>query len=255
MADTASDPAAEYRDVNVALTRMLLEAAGAAGVRHFVFASSVKVMGETNETPWSEERRAEPADPYGRSKLEAEEVVLHGAKRLGMRASILRLPLVYGAGNKANMVRLFELIERGWPLPFGAVRNRRSLAYVGNVVAAVEAVVAAPLSGQEVFFVSDGVDLSTPELLRLVGEALGRQVRLLPVPPSLLLGLAAAGDRLLSWRSPPRFVPAMARLVNSLTVDSTKLARLTGFVPPWTPAQGLAETGRWYQERGRRPTE
>jgi nucleoside-diphosphate-sugar epimerase len=252
MADTAGDPAAEYRDANVALTRMLLEAAGAAGVRHFMFASSVKVMGETSETPWTEDLRAAPTDPYGRSKLEAEEVVLHGAKRLGLRASILRLPLVYGVGNKANMVRLFDLIERGWPLPFGAVRNRRSLAYVGNVTAAIEAVLAAPLSGQEIFFVSDGDDLSTPELFRLVGEALRRRVRLFSVPPALLLGLAAVGDRLLSRRSSPRLVPAMERLVRSLAVDSSKLARLTGFVAPWTPAQGLAETGRWYLERVRR---
>ncbi|MEP6573560.1 MAG: NAD-dependent epimerase/dehydratase family protein [Gemmatimonadota bacterium] len=252
MTETSPDAAAEYRDVNVTLTRSLLAAAGAAGVRHFVFASSVKVMGETNEAPWTEESPAAPADPYGISKLEAERLIQREARRFGMRATILRFPLVYGPGNRGNMLRLFRLVERGLPLPFGSVGNRRSLAYVGNVVAAFEAVLAAPLTGQEIFFVSDGEDLSTPELLRLIGRGLGRSVHLVSIPPALLVSLAAAGDRILGSRPAPRLAPAVERLVRSLRVDSSKLTRLSGHRPPWTPSEGLAETGRWYLEQRRK---
>jgi nucleoside-diphosphate-sugar epimerase len=172
-------------------------------------------------------------DPYGITKLEAERVVREAAERHGTRATVLRFPLVYGPGVKGNMLRLFALVDRGVPLPFGSVANRRSLLYVGNLVAAVRAVLECPLDGTETFFVSDGRDVSLPGLIRMISEALARPARLLPVPPKLL--------RL--------FLPASEaeRLIGSLTVDSSKLSRTTGYRPPHSVENGLRATADWYR--------
>jgi nucleoside-diphosphate-sugar epimerase len=247
MHERASDPRMAYREANVGLTRHVLEAAVAANVRHFVFASSVKVMGECNDMAWTEQDSPHPLDAYAQSKLEAEELVLDMAARHNMRATVLRLPMLYGPGNKGNMARLYRLIDRGLPLPLGAIVNRRSLAYVGNVVGAIEVLLNGTLTGQEVFFVSDQEDLSTPDLLRLIGRSLGRAVHLLPIAPALLLSLGRGFDWVLRTR---RLTPALERLMLSLRVDSSKLARVTGFVPPYSPETGLMETGRWFRSVG-----
>jgi len=244
MLERAFDPLVLYREANVALTRLMLDAAVAANVRHFIFASSIKVMGECNDTPWTEQDSPHPQDPYALSKLEAEELVLATAARHDMRATVLRLPMLYGPGNKGNMLRLYRLIDRGLPLPLGAIVNRRSLAYVGNVVGAIEVLLHQTLAGQEIFFVSDQHDLSTPELLRLIGRSLGRTVHLIPVAPALLRGAGLATDWAFRSR---RLTPALERLTLSLRVDASKLSRTTGFVPPYTPEIGLTETGRWFR--------
>jgi nucleoside-diphosphate-sugar epimerase len=231
------DPLAAFRAVNVEGTRILLEAANAAGVRRFIFASSVKAVGDFNAVPWTEEEPARPTDPYGVSKLEAEGLVLDPAVAGRMAASVLRLPLSYGAGAKANILRLFDLVARRVPLPFGGVRNRRSLLYTGNLVAAIDAVRGSPNAAGQMFFVSDDADLSTPELLRLIGRALDVRARLVAVPAALF--------RVLLPRALER------RLIGSLAVDIGKLREVTGYAPPYTPEQGLAEMGRWYLTRGR----
>ena len=211
-------PLAEFRRANVESTGLLAEEAAAAGVGQLVLASTVKAVGEGNSSAWTENTPPAPSDPYGTSKLEAERLVRDVSQRHGMRAAILRFPLVYGPGVKGNMLRLFALVDRSVPLPFGSVANRRSLLYVGNLVAAVTSVLVNPLEGAETFFVSDGRDLSLPTLIRMIGEALGKRARLFPVPPSLL-----------RWTLP---AAEAERLIGSLTVDGSRLSRLTGYRRP-----------------------
>jgi nucleoside-diphosphate-sugar epimerase len=190
-------------------------------------------VGEVNSAPWTEGTPPVPGDPYGTSKLEAERLVVEVAERHGSQAAILRFPLVYGPGVKGNMIRLFALVDRGVPLPFGAVTNRRSLLYVGNLVAAVRSVLETTFGGAETFFVSDGRDLSLPSLLRLIGEALGKPARLMPVPPKLLRLVLPSGES--------------ERLIGSLTVDASKLSRMTGYRAPHSVEEGLRATADWYR--------
>lgn len=233
MREDAADPLAEFRRANVEGTAILAEEAAAAGVRPFVLASTVKAVGEGNASAWTEETTPAPADPYGISKLEAEEVVRVAALRHGAGAAILRLPMVYGPGVKGNILRLFALVDRGTPLPFASVVNRRSLLYVGNAVAAVRAVLEHPPGGAETFFVSDGRDLSLPTLIRMIGDALGKRVRLFSVPPSLLRLVLPAAEA--------------ERLIGSLTVDGSKLSRMTGYRRHHAVEEGLRATAEWYR--------
>jgi nucleoside-diphosphate-sugar epimerase len=249
MHDTASDPLGEFRRVNVEGTRVLLEEAIAAGVERFVFVSSIKAMGEASDELWTEATPARPVDPYGVSKLEAELLVREVAGSAGLHAPILRLPLMYGPGVGANMLRLFQLVDRGLPLPFGAVRNRRSLAYVGNVVGAIDAVLATPAAGAEVFLVSDGKDFSTPELIRAIARALARPARLVPVPVAVFRGAASMGDLLDRVGRSPLTSASVQRLLGSLAFDASKLSRVTGYRPAFSPEQGLDVTARWYRQR------
>ena len=237
MRETAADPLAEFRRANVEATRVLGEEAAAAGVRHVVLASTVKAVGEGNSVPWTEDTPAEPVDPYGRSKLEAERAMRELAERRGIGVTVLRFPLVYGPEVKGNMLRLFALVNRGVPLPFAAVRNRRSMLYVGNLVAAVSAVLERARPGFRTFFVTDQQDVSLPELLRLIGAALGRPARLLPVPPALLRLLLPSAEA--------------ERLIGSLAVDGSRLSRETGYRPPFTVEEGLRATAAWYRRRER----
>ncbi|MGH9307832.1 MAG: NAD-dependent epimerase/dehydratase family protein [Vicinamibacterales bacterium] len=237
-----------YRLVNVEGTRAVLEEAMAAGASAFVLASSVKAAGEsTDKGTWGDEVVAAPVDDYGRSKLEAERLVMEPTGASGMRLCILRLPLLYGARVKGNMHRLFDLVHRGVPLPFGLVNNRRALMYAGNAAAAIEAAVVhiGPLPPTP-FFVSDGADISTGQLVRDIACALGRPARLLPVPAVLIRGLGRAGD-VISTVMPFPFRSAESdRLLGSLRLDVSRYSRVTGFAPPFTRQQGLAETARWY---------
>jgi nucleoside-diphosphate-sugar epimerase len=243
---------AAYREVNVDSTVALLDAGVAAGIRDFVFVSTVKAAGEISHEPWTERTRPAPVDPYGRTKLAAEEAVRAAALRHGLHAPILRLPLVYGPGMKANALRLFQLVDRGLPLPLGAVRNQRSLLYVGNFVAAVAATVEHE-AGNDLFFVSDGPPIATPDLIRAIARALGRPARLMPVPVGVMRAAARVGDQL------ARIIPAVPftsanldRVVGSLAVDSSKLSTTVGFRPPYTLGQGLAVTAAWYRTQGPR---
>jgi nucleoside-diphosphate-sugar epimerase len=247
MRESAADPLAEFRRTNVEGTRVLAAEAAAAGVRSFVLASSVKAMGEATEACWTEATPPCPADPYGVSKLEAEVALREVAAAAGMGHVVLRLPLVYGPGVKGNVLRLLRLVNRGVPLPLGGVRNRRSLAYVGNVAAAVHAVLQAPAAGGETFLVSDRHDLSTPELVRLIAKALGRPARLLPVPEGLFRAAGRAGDLLARVAPCPLTSAAVDRLLGSLCVDPSRLAASTGWSPPYTPEQGLREVAAWFR--------
>jgi nucleoside-diphosphate-sugar epimerase len=248
MRDVSADSLAEFRRVNVDATRLLAREAVRTGASVFVFASSVKAMGESSgDGCWTEETPPRPVDAYGISKLEAERVLQAEVRDTQLRATSLRLPLVYGAGVKGNVLKLLNLVDRGVPLPLGRVRNRRSMAAVANVASAVRAVLDAPATGGHSLLVSDGVDLSTPELIRLMGNALGRPARLLPVPRALLRAAGRAGD-VVAWAVPfPLTTPVVDRLLGSLCVDPSRLRSLSGWVPPATPASAMAELADWYR--------
>jgi nucleoside-diphosphate-sugar epimerase len=228
---------ARYLAINAAGARRLAELCAESGVRELLFASSVKAVGEANTAPWTEETPPAPVDAYGMSKLEAERGLAAVTAECGIATAALRLPLLYGPEVRANMLRLFAHVDRGTPLPLNGIRNRRSLLYVGNAAAAFTRMVGGA-RGHEVYFVSDGEDVSTPELIRRIAAALGRRPRLLPAPERALTTVAR-------W-SVPGISPVARRLVSSLTVDASRFRARVGPLP-WTMEQGLQETARWYR--------
>lgn len=228
MRDTSADPLAEFRKVNTEGTLNLARQAAAAGVRRFIFLSSVKVNGETGL--FRESDPENPQDAYAVSKFEAEQGLRAIAAGTGMEVTIIRPPLVYGPGVKANFQALVRAVQRGVPLPLGAIDNRRSLVAIDNLIDLIVTCIDHPSAANETFLVSDGEDLSTPELVRRLARAMGRPARLIPVPPGLLI----AGARLAGRRA------AAERLISSLQVDITKAARLLNWHPPVTVDEGLA---------------
>lgn len=227
MQDKAPDPLAAFRRVNTAGTARLAAAAIEAGVSRFVLISSIKVNGEGSDRPYTAADRPAPQDPYGISKLEAEQAILDQADRL--EAVILRPPIVYGPNVGGNFLRLLKLIDRGMPLPFGSVRNRRSLIAVDNLADAIAWALTGPPG---IYLPSDGIDLSTPALVEGLARAMGRPTRLLPCPPRLLR-LAGAMTRQTA---------AIDRLTGTLTVDN----RLPGWRPPLSVEDGLSTVAKWF---------
>jgi nucleoside-diphosphate-sugar epimerase len=185
------------------------------------------------------------------SKLEAEEVLRRKAEGGPLEVAIVRLPMVYGPAMKGNMLRLFRAVERGLPFPFGAVSNRRSMLYVENAVDAFLALGRVPITGAEIFLCSDREDVSTPDLVRGIGRALGRKVRLVNVPEAWFRAGGRAGDRISRLVRFPLTSAAVDRLLGSLFVDAAKLERVAGFRPRFGIADGLARTAEWYREAGR----
>ena len=239
MRETANEPRAAFRAVNVAATERLARASAAAGAAHFVFASTVKVNGEATPpgSPFRESDPPDPRDDYAASKWEAECVLADVARETGLAVTILRLPLLYGPGVKGNIARLTEAIARGVPLPLAGIDNRRSLLGAGNFVGALDAVLgrSAPASGTVVtYLVADASPVATPDLVRAIAAALGVAPRLLPIPPSLLrLASTCVGKR-----------AAFERLAGSLTVDTTSFCTTFGWQPPRSMAEELADMAR-----------
>jgi nucleoside-diphosphate-sugar epimerase len=234
MQETSADPLTLFRQVNVAATMNLARQAALAGVRQFIFISSVKVNGEqtTLGHPYTEESKPQPEDAYGISKYEAELALLELGRNTGMAITIIRPPLVYGPGVRANFLSLLQSVRRGLPLPLGRIHNKRSFVYLDNLVSLVLCCLDNPKASNQVFLASDGEDLSTTELLQACATALGVQSRLLPFPASLLSFAA----RLLGKKS-------MAdRLCQSLQVDISKAKQVLNWTPPYTVAQGLLAT-------------
>jgi nucleoside-diphosphate-sugar epimerase len=231
--ETAMDPATACREVNVEGTRRVAEQAVAAGVRRLVYLSSVKVLGErTQAQAFYEGSLPAPEDPYGESKRDAEKVLHDIAARTGLEVVVLRPPLVYGPGVKANFLRLMQWVHKGWPLPLGAIRNRRSLLYLGNLVDAIRLCVEHPAAAGQTFLLDDGEVVSTPDLIRAVAHAMGRTARLLAVPVRVI---EFAGV-LLGKRA------AVARLTGSLCVDSSLIRSQLNWTPPYSMEAGLAAT-------------
>jgi len=232
MDDTAQDPLALYRSTNTEATLNLARQSVAAGVKRFVFISTIKVNGEGRDAPYRETDVAAPEDAYAISKWEAEQGLRQIAADTGLEVVILRPPLVYGPGVKANFQRLIHIVKRGWPLPLGSIRNRRSLLYLGNFVDAIRLCVEHPAAAGQTFLLDDGEPVSTPELIRAVARALGHPARLLAVPVWLL---EAAGT-LLGKRA------AVVRLTGSLFVDGSAIRSRLGWTPPYSMEAGLATT-------------
>ena len=246
-AEGIGDPGSECHRINVEGTVALLEEAIAAGAKTFVYISSVKAVAGTSDVMLTAQTLAEPVDAYGVSKLEAERRVRAIAMEAGIAAPILRLPAVYGPGMKANLARLFWAVDRGFPLPFGLIRNRRSFAYVGNVVAAVQSLLASPSAAHQTFYVSDGEDLSTPQLINRIGAALGKRPRMLPVPPAAFDAVLKIGG-LLSRIAPLNLTgDSLSAVIGSLFVDSSRLGEVTGFSAPFSVDEGMSLTAKWYK--------
>lgn len=249
MRETTPDPLTEFRRINLAGTEVLLREAIGAGAARFVFASTVKVLGDGDDRPLTALSPPAPADSYGVSKLEAEAMIRRLAVDRSIDATILRLPLVYGPGMKGNMLRLFRLVDSGMPLPLRLVRNRRSFVFVGNVAEAVRAILVWPAGAGRTFLVSDGRDVSTPELLALIAAALGRRARLLPVPPAMFRLAGRLGDALSRIVPLPLTSGAVDRLLGSLAIDSSALVDAVGFRPRYSMEEGLRITAEWYRAR------
>jgi len=231
MHDTEVDPLTAFRAVNVGGTLNLARQAAAAGVKRFVFISSVKVNGESTQPgrAFTESHAPDPQDAYGQSKHEAEQGLRQLAADTGMEVVIIRPPLVYGPGVKANFAALMHAVQRGWPLPLGAVHNQRSLVALDNLVDFIITCISHPQAAKQTFLVSDGQDLSTTELVRGMAQAAGVTARLLPVPVWAL----QAGARLLGKGD------AVQRLCGNLQVDISKARSLLGWVPPVSVDEGL----------------
>jgi len=244
MSEQSADPLAEFRRVNVDGTMRLARQSALAGVRRFIFVSSIKVNGEQTRlgSPFVAEQMPKPEDPYGISKMEAEEGLRALARETGMDVAIIRPPLVYGPGVKANFLAMMRWLKRGVPLPLGAVTgNRRSLVALDNLVDLIVTCIDHPAAANQTFLVSDGESLSTTALLRRMGEALGRPARLISVPlPLLQMGAAALGKRDMAQR-----------LCGSLEVDIGKTRELLGWTPPISVDEGLRRTAaHWLATEG-----
>ena len=226
---SSSDLLAVYRAANTQGTLNLARQAATAGVRRFVFVSTVKVNGEGASAAYSESAAPCPADPYAISKWDAEQGLRELAASSAMDVVIVRPPLVYGPGVRANFLSLMRWIDRGIPLPFGAIHNQRSLVALANLVDFLILCTTHPAAANETFLVSDGEDLSTTELLVRMAVALGKPSRLLPVPASML----SAGASWLGKNDLAR------RLCGSLTVDIAKARSLLGWLPPLSVDEGL----------------
>lgn len=244
MQETSSDPLAEYRHVNVEGTLGLARQAAEAGVQRFVFLSSIKVNGE--ETADDGIFRADdvpaPEDPYGVSKREAEDGLMALGRQTGMDIVIIRPPLVYGPGVKGNFASMLRWVEKGVPLPLGAIcNNRRSLVALDNLVDLIVTCIDHPAAGNQVFLAGDGEDVSTTALLHRLAYAMNRRARLLPVAPNLLQVTA----RLVGKQE------MMRRLCGSLRVDISKAREILGWTPPLSLDEGLRQAARALHARER----
>jgi len=248
MRDTATDPLREFRSVNVEGTRRLAEMAARAGVKRFLFLSSVKVNGESTDTAphgtegggkkFTEDDAPHPEDAYGVSKWEAEQVLREIEQRIGIDVVIIRAPLIYGPGVKGNFLQLIKLIEHGIPLPLGSIRNQRSFLSLTNLVDLICCCLDHSAAASETFLASDGDDVSTPELVRRIARALGKPERLLPVPKWVirLAGRVTGKSN------------QVERLYGSLQINLSKVRRVLGWTPPRSMVEELAEVAAWRAE-------
>ena len=236
MNDPSSDPLAEFRNVNVEGTAHLAWEAAKAGIKRFVFISSIKVNGEESSMPYTANSPSLPSDFYGISKWEAEQALRKIEAETMLEVVVVRPTLVYGPGVKANFFNMMKIISKGIPLPLASVVNKRSLIYVVNLVDALASCAKHPAAAGQTYLVSDGEDVSTPEIIRRIADALGVPARLFPFSPSLIR---------LAGRLTGRIAP-VNRLTGSLAVDSSKIRKELEWSPPFTMSQGLILTAEWF---------
>lgn len=239
MRDISSNPLEEYRRTNVEGTERLAYFAAERGVKRLVFVSSVKVNGEATYggNKFSEQDASIPIDPYGISKMEAEQVLNRVAKETGLEIVNVRPPLVYGEGVKGNFSQMLRALAMRIPLPLGSVHNLRSLIYVGNLADALIVCATHPAAAGQTYLVSDGEDISTPDLLRRLGAEMYRPARLFSCPAAWLkLAARLSGKQ-----------DQLERLSGSLQIDSGKIRRDLNWIPPHSMQQGLRATAEWYR--------
>ncbi len=240
--DDHPNPLEAYREINTHAAVSLAKQAIEQGVKRFIYLSSIKVNGESTSNlthPYTEDNQVTTVDPYGKSKWEAEQALLQLAQETGLEVVILRPPLIYGANVKANFLQLFKIVNRQIPLPFALVDNSRSLLYVGNLVDAIITCIDHPNAKNQIFVLSDGEDLSTPDLIRRIAKSLNKPANLLPIPPSLLKLVGQITGK----------SDAIARLLGSLQVDSSKIRQTLDWKPPYTVDEGLQATADWFKSR------
>lgn len=239
--ETAPDPSRSYHQANVVATTRVAQAAVRAGIGRFVHASTVKVHGESSMPgrPLRPEDPCAPGDDYARSKLAAEEAVRTLCEGTAVAPVILRLPLVYGPGVKGNFLAMMDEVARGRTLPLGALRNRRSLLYVGNLVEAIAVALDTTPPPTGAHFLADGESVAVSDLVRAIGVALDEPVQLLSVPVTALV----LGARLIGKRA------AVERLTGTLEVDAASFGAATGWRPRYALADGLAATAKWWRLR------
>ena len=238
MSNGAADALDDYRAVNILGTERFASQAAAAGVRRFIFLSTVKVNGESTRRgrAFSEKDDPNPGDTYARSKIEAEQRLQDIAHQSRMEVVTIRPPLVYGPGVKANFLTMLHWLAKGIPLPLGAIHNRRSLVALDNLVDFILTCSRHPAAANQTFFVTDGKDLSTTRLLESTAAAMHRPARLFPVPAGILkFGAALLGKQAIA-----------RRLCESLQVDSSKARNVLGWRPPISVEAGIRQTVDWY---------
>lgn len=240
MNDAEDDPLKTFRDINTTGTIQLAKAAATAGVQRFIFLSSIKVNGDfTVDKPFNEVMLPDPQGPYAISKHEAELGLLKIAMESPMEIVIIRPPLVYGPGVKANFLRLLRMVVRGVPLPFGAISNKRSMIALDNLVDVLITCIDHPAAANEIFLVSDGSDLSTAELTQCIARQTKYAARLFFIPLSFIKCCAIVFGK----------EDIANRLTQSLQIDSSKVKELLEWQPPVTVEQGVAKTVEWFLQK------
>ena len=237
MNDELANPLNEYLAINLHDTLKLAEHAASVGVKRFVYVSSIKVNGEFTEgEPFSELCESNPQDPYAISKWKAEQALMDLSKHKELEVVIMRPPLVYGTNVKANFLSLLQVVNKCIPLPVGNIKNKRSMIYVSNLVDALIVCATHQNAAGKTYLVSDGEDVSTPDLIKKLAKALNKPCWIFPFPISVINFLAG-------------FVGKSAtvdRLTQSLVVDSSKIREELDWQPPYTMEQGLKVTAEWY---------
>lgn len=228
----------EFCRVNSEATKRLAEQAAQCGVKRFIYMSSIKVNGEftVEGAPFTEDNGVVIEDPYGQSKLIAEQNLLEIGAKTAMDVVILRPSLVFGPGVKANFLKMMELVNKNWPLPFAGINNKRSFIFIDNLISAVLAVIQHPKAANQVYLVADNEAWSLSELVTFMSQSMGKKARLFPVPGLVtlfkLLGLGSFSTR----------------LFGSLEVSNDKIKNQLGWVPPVTSAEGVNTTVSWFQK-------
>jgi nucleoside-diphosphate-sugar epimerase len=240
MRDEVNNSLSEFRRVNTAGTEHLARCAAEAGVKRVVFVSSIGVNGaETIQGhPFVETCKAAPNSPYAVSKWEAEQCLREVSATTGLEVVVIRPPLVYGGDAPGNFMKLLKILSKRLPLPLASIRNLRSFIYVGNFVDALIVCATHPDAAGQTYLVSDGEDISTPDLLRRLGDAMGFSARLLPFPVTLLWFVGCCVGK----------SEQIVRLVASLQIDISKIRRELGWQPPYTFRQGIDATAERYME-------
>lgn len=227
--ETAADPLAEYRKVNVDFTLNLARQCVQSQVKRFIYISSIGVHGVTSDRPFTVWDVPAPEEPYAISKIEAERGLVNLCQARDMELVIIRPPLIYGREAPGNFARMVGWVSSGIPLPLGAVDNRRSLISVANLVDLILVCLDHPRAAGKVLLASDGEDVSTPDLLRRIARAMGKPARLIPVPTTVLRAVAS----LVGKKSMAR------RLTGSLQVDMSSTTALLGWTPPFSLDESL----------------